>query len=411
MLSSAYGLPVLGKRDEAGEILKGGDQFEAPNGYVLADVEGDSAIYRPKELDIRELTLTAIGGTIRHDTAFVPPAAARHINGRNLFDGLSIERWQHWAVLGRDVYTEVVYKGFLFPLGLRASLVKVTERIFLRNERNFIKAYLRQRLFIRCGKPEKRFPALRQPNGGRQFHCDLLVMLTINTPDIADPAAPSAAAGPKVDAGCEKIVNASRPTEYASGRLRIAGVPGLIFWPRTALTPEANVLFNIKIGGRATRAPLIFIDNTAAHERAAIKSLVDYYNEIASPDGDATAGNAVIEATKHLRTLPFGGQALRYCEELKAGDCTIKTDSWTIKAQGRRSGLSGGGEGENEDQFDAQLEGADQPPFYPAIATGRVRVKQVERFSGGVTRPAVVQFDSAYVEQGFTPIQKRGRRT
>ena len=47
------------------------------------------------------------------------------INRINLYDALSIDRWQHWSVLGRDTYTEVVYKGFLFPLGFRASLVKI----------------------------------------------------------------------------------------------------------------------------------------------------------------------------------------------------------------------------------------------------------------------------------------------
>ena len=43
-------------------------------------------------------------------------------------------------MLGRDIVGEVVYKGYLFPLGHRASLVKLTERLFLRAHRRPKKA-------------------------------------------------------------------------------------------------------------------------------------------------------------------------------------------------------------------------------------------------------------------------------
>ena len=44
--------------------------------------------------------------------------------------GLSVEEWRHRATLGRDHYVRVVYAGFLFPFGHRASVVKITERQF-----------------------------------------------------------------------------------------------------------------------------------------------------------------------------------------------------------------------------------------------------------------------------------------
>lgn len=414
VLSSAYGLPVLAKRGESGDVLKDSDQFEPPNGYELVDVEGDSAIYRPKTLSIRELTLTSMGGTLRHDTHFSPPASARQINGENLFDALSIERWQHWTVLGRDIYTEVVYKGFLFPLGFRASLVKITERTFLRNDIGYIKAYLRQRLFIRCGKPEKRFPVLMQPNGGRQFPCDTLTMLTISTPDIMDPSMPSPEIQkekfkdrPLTCVDTAAVDEPEKPPDlkhFASGQLRAPGIPGLMFWPRTALTPEADIRFSISVNGRRTSLPLIFVDNTAAHEPLALQILTTYYNhEIASPDmvGSGSPLDPVIQLAKHKRTLVLSGQTLRYCDELKAGDCSLETNAWTIKAQGRRR-LAKDSEGDNSlFRFESRLEGADQPPFYPAMETARVRLKQVERLTGSTGAHAVVQFDGYYVEKGF----------
>ncbi len=405
LLTSAYGLPVQGKRDASDALIRDSDQFEPPEGYELADLYGDTAIYRPRTLNLRELTLTSMGGSLRHDTAFQPPAAALHMGGERVFDSLSIERWQQWTVLGRDIVVEVVYKGYLFPLGVRASLVKLTERTFLKGERGFIKAYLRQRMFIRCGKPEKLFPAMRQPNGGRRFPAELLRMLTVTTPDIVDPT--NTAGAPKKSGSVE---------EWPSGRLKAAGIAntGLMFWPRTSLSESSTVSFEVTIDGRKTRLPLIFIDNAATQEHSQIDALVRYYNDLPNPDyGSSTAASKcpedgpleVISPQRHKRTLVFGGQAMRYCEERKVGDSTIETDSWTLIAEGRRRAGGDGASvtgGLNTDYLmDAQMQGADQPPFYPALATARIRIKQVERLSGRTAPPTLVQFDGGYIEDGF----------
>ena len=147
-LSSVYGLPVLGRRQLSGELYdyEQSSQIEPPPGYKLEgleleqlssslpDVKVDrSSIYAPRALSISELSLSALGGSINLDTQFVPPASARaSVNGKavNLFDAFSIERWRHRTVLGRDITVEIVCKGFLFPLGHRATLVKLTERRF-----------------------------------------------------------------------------------------------------------------------------------------------------------------------------------------------------------------------------------------------------------------------------------------
>lgn len=405
LLSSAYGLPVLGRRDLNYGLMKGSDQFEPGDGYGLVDVRPGSAVYRPKALDLRELTLTAIGGTLRHDTHFVPPASAQHLHGGNLFDALSIERWQQWTVLGRDVFTEVVYKGFLFPLGNRASLVKLTERVFMRTPGGFVKAFLKQRMFIRCGKPEKAFPALRQPNGGRRFPVRKLTILTVKTPDIVDPnsiplPAPSS----------------SPAAAQASGRLVLSRAPGLAFWPRTELTPDADVRFEFEIEGRTTRLPLLFVDNTAAHDRGALSEIMAYYNGLASPDVVANQLNddktykelPAIRANSHKRTVSLGGQSLRYCDERKSGDSSHETEAWTLRAEGRR--LTAGVDADPATQdfsFDPILEGADQPPFYPVVETARLWLRQTERFTGRPATATVAQFDEHYVVNGFVPSPER----
>ena len=399
LLSSAWGLPVRGRREKDGQLqtVKNSSQVELPAEWWPIDLEAGSALYRPRALKVQELALSALGGTLRHDSDFVPPSAARHVAYGPLFDSLSIERWQHWTVLGRDVFAEVVYKGYLFPIGHRASLVKQTERVFLRYKSGgSVRAYLRQRMFIRIAQPDKTFPAPGQPNGGRQFPAGRVRMLTLTTPDIVDPAQDTTNSG-------------NRPSP--AGRL-FANEAGLVFWPRTARVSGAEVHFEMQVENAVAGAALIFVDNVAINRPELMERLVADYNLIESPDVSKTTIILTgLVPSKHQRTLDMAGQVLRYCDELKPGSASHKTLSWTLKATGGR-GVSQTAqvgqpihdnkwEGSVRQFDDPSLEGADQPPFYPAVETARIRVDQVERITCGSPQLVLAQFDGWYVKNGF----------
>lgn len=399
LLSSAWGLPVRGRREKSGELqaVRVSSQVELPPEWRLLDAQAGTAMYRPRALKVRELTLTALGGTLRHDSDFVPPAAARHIIHGPLFDSMAVERWQHWTVLGRDAFSEVVYKGYLFPIGHRASLVKQTERMFLRPAGGgLVRAYLRQRMFIRLARPDKTFPAYGQPHGGRKFPGGVVSMLTLTTPDIVDPT--------------EDTQKLDKPTP--SGRL-FANQAGLVFWPRTARVDGAEVEFDMQIQGAVTRGKLIFVDNMAANRAELMDDLVAYYNRQPSPDIDQNQLKVVpLQPHLHLRTLDLRGQALRYCDEVKPGSASHKTLAWTLKATGCAGVTSYLNtrnkpidplewEGRVERYDDPMLEGADQPPFFPAIETARIRIDQVERLTNGAPQAAIAQFDGWYLKNGF----------
>lgn len=384
LLSAAWGLPVRGRRDAAGRLqqLRTSSQVEPGEEFRLIDAESGTAIYQPRPLNVSELRLTALGATLRHDTTFVPPAGARHLALGPSFDALSIERWQHWSVLGRDLFVEVVYKGFLFPLGHRASLVKRTERTFIKGAAGTIRAYLRQRMFIRVGAPRKGFPAIGQPNSGRQMPVDDITILTITTPDIVDPT---------LDVANDNVV-------APSGRVLSEHV-GLAFWPRVAQTDGAEVRFEFAVDGLTSRMPLMFVDNVAAHNDQTMRALITQYNGIRSRKDKEPAD---------LRTMPLGGQKHRYAAEHKPGDTSHQTHAWQLKAQGGPSSLpgasasdKGGWEGENLGFDDPLLEAAEQPPFYPAIEVAWLRIDQVDQFSGQPTPPIRAQFDGHYVAHGF----------
>ena len=104
--------------------------------------------YDPQPLDVDLFMLSALGAWMDTRGAWDTQPA-----------GLSVEEWRHRATLGRDHYVRVVYAGFLFPFGNRASVVKVTERKF-HATKGGRRAYLRQRMYILVREPLKLFPPI-----------------------------------------------------------------------------------------------------------------------------------------------------------------------------------------------------------------------------------------------------------
>src|SRR5690606_32455311 len=70
-------------------------------------------------------------------------------------DKLSIESWEHIAPMGRDQFVKVVYPGYLYPFGHRASLVKLTERKM--KDASPSVAGLFQRKFLVVKQPVRRY--------------------------------------------------------------------------------------------------------------------------------------------------------------------------------------------------------------------------------------------------------------
>ncbi|MCP3399890.1 hypothetical protein [Bradyrhizobium sp. CCGB20] len=406
-LSSVYGLPVMGRRNELDNLVDG-SQFEPPKEYRLDNLklyqrqtsdklDDLSGIYNPSALNISELRLTALGGSLKHDSSFTPPAGAVLYNGKNLFEAFSVERWRQITVLGRDIEVEVVYKGFLFPLGIRASLVKLTERRFLRNDANgAITAFLIQRQFIRIGKPVKNFPATGQPDKARRFPLSELTMLTRETPDIVDPNLPLEPSPLPLNKLFLGLHPNGKVDFSASGKFDNANrFQGLCFWPRTRPGNGGNIYFEFRIEGDATplRMPMIFVDNRAANNPDVVSALAAYYNW---EGGDLGA------AVKSLRTVGLGGARRRYADENKDGECEFETFRWEIKAEGRL-GLQENAEKTRNSYyaFDPLLQGSDQPPFYPYVAVANIRIGQAERFIGHPLPPNNVEFVDDYRLGGF----------
>lgn len=415
-LTTLRGLPVLGRRSQSG-TLTDGSQFEPPPGYsLMPNLQrfnppriDQSAIYEPQPLTVPELTLTMLGGSLDLDTTFVPPAAARDADKRTIYPSLSIERWRHRTVLGRDILVEVVYKGYLFPIGNRCSLVKLTERRFYPHPQGGAPtAFLIQRMFLRIGRPDKRFPALGQPDAGRGFPAELVTFLTRRTPDLVDPTTADAEDTSDRRPDMPSRINLKT---CQNGRLILEGKEnGLVFWPRTARGRAGDVRFQLELDRRvgAVSMPLIFVDNVAANEPDIVEALTHYYNKLDGNGPDLTKPKETDETDEPARrTVNHRGLPRRYASEFKPGDTTHETSRWILAAQGRRGRFPLVPDGEraadatSDFTVDGFMEGADQPPFYPLLEKSKIRITPAERFAGRPLGSVWVQFDRNYIERGF----------
>ncbi|MVA27267.1 hypothetical protein V6582_20790 (plasmid) [Agrobacterium vitis] len=403
-LTSLHGLPVMGRiKPETGARL-GIDQREPPAGFQVSTdgwpatlASGEKPwlfndVYVPRPLDPEglELALSSLGGFLRVNASFEPPASILDGRGDSFFDALSIERWRHRIVLGRDISAEVVYKGYLFPIGIRCALIKITERRFqLVEGRSGPVAVLRQRMFLRIGKPDKAFPAFRQPDDGRRLPFSGLKLVTTVTPDIVDP----------FDRG---LGNPDDSGILSSGLIALPDdATGAAFWPRTAKRRGSEVKFDLLVDGQIpVRMPLIFIDNAAANNQASIKRICEHYNALGNFDGPTT--------NLGLVEVDVYGAKLTYAPEKEAGDTQLETLSMTFAAEGGqpvadRSDTSAYSPLVDNTMFasDAYMQGVDQPPFYPAVRRARVKLGQVERLTTQPMAPVDVVYDPNYALNGF----------
>jgi hypothetical protein len=385
LLSSVYGLPALLPVPDP-NVFKPDNQraestvFPLPPGFPQAAGQlGKEGVFSPQPLASAQIVLSSLGATVDLKGQWEPPSGFT-MDGqvKPLWPALTVERWHHMAFLGRDVFVEVVYKGFIFPLGHRCAVVKSTERKFLPDPRDNCGkapvAYLIQRYFVVVGEPKKSFPAVGQRFGGRALYATAVTMLTTKSPDIVPPfqfdlrnnGTPFGSAGgvaffPKTQPGhgLEGAVQFEYQTEYADGTLR-------------------------KLKG-----PLIVVDNTLAHDAEGIHQLVEYYNA-SGTNGDLRPG----------RTADSAGQKLRYAEEKSPGSTEFVTRDWLLGAIGRA--VDPNAPPLFEYTMDAVMEGADQPPFYPFCAEAQVEVQSLNYMNGKSQGYTLATYDLNYLQNGFS---------
>ena len=97
--------------------------------------------------DVENLMLTSLGGYLKGEWVWRQPTGWSDASKPALIT------WRHVATLGRDQYIKLVYKGYLFPTGHKAVLIKIAERKFQVGTDGKMVAYMRSRRFVAIRDP------------------------------------------------------------------------------------------------------------------------------------------------------------------------------------------------------------------------------------------------------------------
>lgn len=394
ILSSVYGLPALAPMDPTAKREKEdrSSVVATPEEWLLYErlMTGelakikDQGIYDPQPLKRAIMALTSQGAHFRGEGAWEPPASVVLENTDSIWPALSVERWNHLTFLGSDIEVEVAYKGYLCPLGARSTLVKRTEtRYYCHPRWHAPICYSIQRLFCEVEKEPKTYPAIGQPDLGRDWAPKAVQFVTTRTPDLVDPFDKT---------GAQEIGN-PKTKVYSGGRieLELAG-RGLAFFPRVhaCLGNEFKFVFKVPNEHGDITVPLIFIDNTGAHDREFVEKLAAFYRSLG---GEIDKLDADIQ----LRVARHTGDRRRYAEVKRDGDTDFESNWWLLNLRGRPKGVTTG----ETWYMDGVLEGADQPPFYPAIERAGIKIQSLDRLLGRVVPEIQVAYDLWYIRNGF----------
>lgn len=291
---------------------------------------------KDEPVDVKRLMLTSLGAWADMTGAWDPLSE----------DELDVEQWIQRGTQGRDHFVRVCYKGYLFPFGNRATLVKETERKFKRTPRGEMAAYLMQRMYIILREPVRDYPA----NGlqgmqyqGRDFPFRRVTITTKTTPNLRQPS-------------LTQLSGMSSNSFWPQFELD-SGSPSDVLWTCIGRDWDNNdVQFS---------APLAFIANT-----------------------DAGGGNCEswikngYPGQTSRRTLDMAGQPIAFAPSTKKGDTTLPTSTFM---------LSG---------YYSSTVPANTPRFFPSMQKSKVSIEQVNELVG-TDAPKEIEYFLPYLKYAF----------
>ncbi|MBO9328973.1 hypothetical protein GHR37_07495 [Achromobacter xylosoxidans] len=330
--------------------------------YQIAHLSSNfsAASYTPQPIATRLLMLSSLGAWL---------------DSRGNWDGpgLSLEEWTHRGAMGRDHYVRIVYKGFLFPFGHRAALIKVSERKFHPGRPGNV-AYLRQRQFIIVRQRERVYDLeLPARDGGvgdpmllnLQMPFSSVRILTTVTPNL-DPAGSPAS---NIDNQDIKL-----------------------FWPCVAGAPFSFACSATDTDGRSVQfgLPMIFmIGDRASPRDPSGQSQVPLW-----PDAEAFALQAQTAWRRpdrsDRRVAPLNRQRVALAPSHKAGDTAAEVESIEFDAV-----VDPGNAG-----LRAYSDGLNDALFYPGVKRASIRIAALSGLAGGDDH-SVLSWNAHYLRYGF----------
>lgn len=285
--------------------------------------------FSPIPVPVKQLMLSTLGAYIDLHAFFdVPSPADNHLN---------VIEWQHLATLGRDHYVKIVREGYLFPLGHRAALVKVTERKFDRTTRAAVN---KMRMYIVVLQKEVLYR--RKDPAGKfiKFPFQAVRVETETTPDIDKPVnIPLGGNIPLL-----RIPSAQTPCKQKPGR---SSTYNFYVHVNGKGYPFDVTVTDMEGAEHKINMPLAFVENNVGRTRNMVESMAANYN-----------------AQKQYTDIGFAGREVAYAECLVDGDTAFETQTFTFGAQ------------YYPDPGESSLK------FHPNMQSSRVFIKQVDEMTG-----------------------------
>jgi len=312
--------------------------------------------FEPTPLDVDHMALSSLGGWL--DSRGVWEGGSQPL-------GLEVEEWRHRATLGRDHFVRIVITGRLFPLGHRASLVKVTERRF-EPDHPGNPAYLRQRKFIIVREPLRtyrqsgwKFEDPSDPRDGEQWDLKLpftAIRITTRVSPLIDP-----------------------PEDHGTDPSDPQGA----FWPYVKGKPFCFGVVATDLDGRPVpmSMPLIFVGQDATDEKYIDSIVPTSVADAYMTDTWPSPGSGL------LAKVPVGGQLIAWAESDAPDDTTFATQTITF-----------GAEVPAEEAYDKLPPRS--PRFLPVVRTAQIDVPALQKIAGTKAAADLV-YDETYLHNWF----------
>ena len=314
--------------------------------HLMADSTIAPSAWRARVAKVDQFMLSSLGAWIRLRYAADVP----------LGTPLTVEEWRHRGTMGRDHFVRVVYKGYFFPFGHRASLIKVTERKFELVDGKIV-ACLRQRMFIVVRNPVKTYPAPKEqtaPSHGRSFPYRKVQFRTLITPNLDDPTMPPSA------------VPGAPPQE--------------VFWPHVC-----GKIFSFNLAAEDQAGRVSEFSVPCAFVSSAVAGVPNLMHTLMPPAG---VNPSYLPGPPGRNVTELSSQKIAYAPMQQGMDTVLETVQLTFGAE-IPTDVTG-------------LEAAGQPVFYPTVHQGTVRVPAIQDLLGDST-PIAVRYATAYKQFGLTP--------
>lgn len=275
------------------------------------------ADFTPRAVAVNRLMLSALGGWLD---------AHGNFDYKDIQDaGFSLIDWKHLATLGRDQFVRVVRRGYLFPFGHEAALIKITQREFDEPTRSAADI---QRMFVVVREPEFFYDPYTANNQFNAFPFQSIRLVSLVTPAI------------------------DLPTSLVSS-------PAQNFLINVGSSPFRFKMEAVDKEGTTIhfRCPMVFIEDYADFLGQHINDVIKIYNQTDENN------NSQDDIYQKVRTTELNGQQIAYADSILPDDTSLETVTLRFKAKP----YSYPGTRMN---------------FYPEIDYAEVLVKAAEEFTG-----------------------------